>query len=842
MLANTSVEAEAISKADATQRALTNATSTRRPQSATTVASLRTFAGNWSDLLHLVVRLDGDRLDPLAVATRAPSACLNVTVATWADLGPMDAAIIAKYLNSTESPPIALVMHDELTMSIAFAPFAEMSLFGDVPLTVEVRGECLQRRHGVPVFNVSIRRTPIPPPVPATPTASDALTDSTAVATAFVTAAGLGGNPLVATQLSRSSIILGLSKCEPDTNPLEASESPTQARFGESPEAYFYGGAVLNHLVLLTIGCAQLAVAAAYSRIKRVPLIDGLAFARFPSLMLFPVLMLLEPTVMCATVTVIYGTIGFKIMGGISLALCAAFPLAAYMITRHVPRQLTFHRQWDPTTNLASRFFFGNSKWQNNEEGERTNTCQRYRLYFQDYDDKRFHFMIPEMWMCIACGVLDGTKTGIGNCGGVLVALLVVFGLFLAAVVALRPYTAPFLLLFAVTLTVVQTVGACFVAVFMFSDKHDAAMMDYAETTTVICMYMLILRSIFDLYPIVKKVYFLVAPGRKYKKTQQQTRGSHFDMSEKLLTLVDELDAVHDDHEAAIFVAELQNDAAESDLDSLLLGPPQGEEEEDLGPVLYGGGREGVDWELLNGGGGENAPLVYVPDLGELDGVLDLAHSDGGLEKLMKLSDAELLLLVAARLRTTVEGLDECDGAAERAVLRIVDAAGLGGKEIANFRGHGIPFAADADREALVTALGSLRGNAAALLLQTRLTSTPNGVDAGAEAQLQAAAAAAAERERKARLAKILDELEDDNNVDEVASAASATSTVSDEQRLFAEDPALLIDPGEVAAGSEAPHDDARNSSPSDADLEVDIDLRSDVTDSLEELLRVEDL
>ena len=153
-------------------------------------------------------------------------------------------------------------------------------------------------------------------------------------------------NPAIAVQATRSTLALRLAFCVPAVDELDWLDSPTRVRFG-AQVPYYVGGCIMNHILLLAVFLLQMIVVAVHlvpffftnkkknnnnsseeSTIQfSVELRKGLAAARFPSLLSFPLMALMQPTVTCSVVVLLYADSGYKVLASGSLLVSAAVPL-----------------------------------------------------------------------------------------------------------------------------------------------------------------------------------------------------------------------------------------------------------------------------------------------------------------------------------------------------------------------------------------------------------------------------------------------------------------------------------------------------------------------------------
>ena len=236
----------------------------------------------------------------------------------------------------------SLVVTSAQLAEVVLQPYLDLFLSLQAPLhvAVTVRRRCLKR----PDLVLSLSLTVEPHIVVETkPELPQELT--TAVSTVSVAAGAL--NPAIAVQAARSTLSLSMLYCAPDSSGPGPMENPFQMSWGTSATAAYSAATVMNVLFIALLTLLQFIVAKVHSRCRKGTLAQGLRFVRFPSLLVFPVMALLQPTAMSCVVTLIYGDAKFRFMAAVSLTLCCAAPVAAFFYLRRPQFPAVFYADYD---------------------------------------------------------------------------------------------------------------------------------------------------------------------------------------------------------------------------------------------------------------------------------------------------------------------------------------------------------------------------------------------------------------------------------------------------------------------------------------------------------------
>ena len=359
-------------------------------------------------------------------------------------------------------------------------------------------GCCVASRRSLDPFNITIN--PLPPPEPFVP--KQLMQATKQVGSSSAALVGLAA-PSAAVQASRINLVLRLESCEPDDEDLDWTQSPTGVQLGSDSFAMLAGGAVMNPVIVCVIAASM--VLAALLRSWRVgePLAAGLEWVRFPSLVAFPVMFLLEPTVMCGTTLLYHEAAGMRAVGALSLALCVAVPAVVWAYFRPAHFGATFVNTADgddaPTSWWKRLLSALDAKYEWRDSEASAGYCRRNRLLFSDYTQRFHRFIVIEMGMCIVTGALEGMQGRSGQCIGVMVALVVVLVSFCTVQVVLRPYNESAVSVFSVATSFFQSVAAS--AMLLHIAFHTQNALDVVEVATMCLSYLMLLNLVFALYP-----------------------------------------------------------------------------------------------------------------------------------------------------------------------------------------------------------------------------------------------------------------------------------------------------------------------------------------------------
>lgn len=336
-------------------------------------------------------------------------------------------------------------------------------------------------------------------------------------------------NPAMAAQAMRAGLSLALIVCIVRPEPLSAMQSPLRLSLGSSPARYNAGAAVGNVLLLLALVALQLGIAAALRARRAQPWDEVLATVRFPSLLVFPLMLLQQSTVAAAVTAVMVAEKPLAAIGVVVVVLMASVvPLTYAFVLRKRVFACTYS-EVKIETGMLRLFFFGRGRWKDtaadaaNAEGTAADSSagslgsvlqsqrffkQRFQFFFADNLPKGRAFMLGEMTMNVLCGVCQGMISP-AYCKSLLFASVVVFGGYAAAGLYIRPFVSLCYGIFAVGQAVLQLISCALsiVAVATGSER----MLDVAAYSNALCMYMLLLQAFVGLWPKAKQVQAWIA-------------------------------------------------------------------------------------------------------------------------------------------------------------------------------------------------------------------------------------------------------------------------------------------------------------------------------------------
>ena len=387
-----------------------------------------------------------------------------------------------------------------VVLKVLNSSFAQIVLMQDVTARVDpaesifvtLQACCLG--YNLPVPSGAINITVLPLPKRDSVVSQGAVDVSKGAGAGASVVGGVLGSPGVATQASRTALVFEMEECSPDWDGLDFISSPTGIAIGSEDVAYHLGAAIMNPLLIALLAGMQLG--GAWWRARRVhgTLLDGIIWIRFPSLLAFPIMLLLEATTSSAMIVMIYGSTGGRIASCLSLMISVAVPVAAGFHLRHIRNHA--HCVACEPKSIFVKFIDGMTKWRDTSESR---YCRRNRLLFCDYNERNCWFITIEMSMCVMCGLLGGIKLGFGRCNGVIIVLFVVLLVYIATLVIRRPYTSPLIFTFGAITTALQLFSVVMMMLHKFGDVSGA--LSAADVGSVIAMYVLLVQTIVGIYP-----------------------------------------------------------------------------------------------------------------------------------------------------------------------------------------------------------------------------------------------------------------------------------------------------------------------------------------------------
>ena len=379
------------------------------------------------------------------------------------------------------------------TVTINFQKF-QLQIFGNE--------SCFDRLPQMLKINVSETRSCGVSPVASTPAVNTAKTvSSTAQA---VTIGAL--DPMIAAQAARAGLSLLLIVCEVQDGPLGFYNSPIPLSIGHSGAEYFVGAAFGNVLLLCVFGAAQLAIAFFLHRARGRDWNSALAFVRFPSLLVFPIMFLQQASVSAGVTTVMFAEPAFWIFGAAAVAaFTALLPLTFLFVLRPSVFYCRFEDDSRRTGGVLTYLFYGKSRWVDIPDAAPSHRAfkQRYQFFFSDYRPHGRYFILAEMSMNVFCGIAQGMISP-RYCKSLLFACTVAYGSFALAGLYVRPFNSLFYGLFSVGQSLAQLISCVMSMAAVVSD--NSSWLDNAAYANSACMYLLFLQVVVGLWPRAHKI------------------------------------------------------------------------------------------------------------------------------------------------------------------------------------------------------------------------------------------------------------------------------------------------------------------------------------------------
>lgn len=358
---------------------------------------------------------------------------------------------------------------------------------------------------------VSINVTVVPPTTNERLLLSATLLSATR--TAGASSAAVGGiavSPAVASQASRTSMVLDMMLCTPSFDQLDFSQSPTQLSIGNERVAMHVGAAVMNLVLMFGFAMVQVIIASVHALMERETFVEGLTWARFPSLFTFPVMLLLEPTAMSSCVMILYGSHEMQLVGFSTLAICFTMPVIAFLYLS--PGLFAAHYLTGERLRGWRWLIMTRSKWRDLHRG----FCRRNRLLFCDYRDQCRRFIAFEQAICVVTGILEGSQMGSGRCTPVLAILFSVFIVYLVVMITLRPYVIPAIFALSLVTTMLQCASAG--GMLIYSINQSDAALNVTQLASLAAMYVLSLSILVGICPRIRMIVNLFKKKPKVQR------------------------------------------------------------------------------------------------------------------------------------------------------------------------------------------------------------------------------------------------------------------------------------------------------------------------------------
>jgi hypothetical protein len=315
-------------------------------------------------------------------------------------------------------------------------------------------------------------------------------------------------------QVNRISFSAALITCEYENVGLDFYMNPLRLNLGSSNTSNMNGAVVGNTLVLVLFVLMQAGVMGVVRlRSTTEPPPYGLAsLARFPSLLVLPLLFVQQSTATAATVAFMYGTGGFDYFCGVLGLLSSVGPMVCVwrQFQATPPNEMCTYEPKARKVSAVSRFFYGSGKWVDKDKN--IFFKQRFSLMFGDFTNQCPWFMVVEMAMNVVCGVLQGLVHP-SQCRNLLAAAFGAFLVFTLLSIANRPYNSPWRALSGIGLCVLQTTSAGCSWVGVYYSYPEA--ISTAGSLSVVCFYLLTLQAVVELLPKAQRLRRLASELRE---------------------------------------------------------------------------------------------------------------------------------------------------------------------------------------------------------------------------------------------------------------------------------------------------------------------------------------
>ena len=338
------------------------------------------------------------------------------------------------------------------------------------------------------------------------------------------------GNPTIAAQAGRMSLLLALTQCDSEIpSELDFSSHPTGVQLGEGEMAVQVGCVVMNTLLMLVFALVQTSIGFLRWRAASKDFLSSLGDVRFPGLLAVPAMLLVQPTFDAAFTVLVQGTdAGKQLLCVVFLVPWIGIFVALVWFFKKMFEAERKTVDLDPMESLYTAlkaFLFGTGKWvprtpeseqqaaddiasqllstprsakpSERHEKHRSPFVRLFGLLFVDYTSHAYWFITVEYGMSIACGVLSGIKpTTDTMCEGIAIASCILYCSYAAALVWKRPYFIMFALVVVLPANVIQAVGSIATVVYVFEESDTSLRL--ATILPVVATYILLVKSFTD--------------------------------------------------------------------------------------------------------------------------------------------------------------------------------------------------------------------------------------------------------------------------------------------------------------------------------------------------------
>jgi hypothetical protein len=337
-----------------------------------------------------------------------------------------------------------------------------------------------------------------------------------AAGTAAVLVSAFAGSPGTAAAVSRTNLVGALVECNAlDGGALPFASSPTGvALTDEASVQYRVGALVFNTLLLAGLGLLVVAAAGArYAYLQASPPGQAAAgtfaacraWARFPSLLAFPLLFLLQPTAAAALVCAAHAAgAAAQAVGVLGVAGAAAVAeVLRRLLFAHFRGAFVPHPAEEPVAvtgcgTLAARValvFRSYGEWCDTTANAAP-FVRRFLLFFADYNGGARWFYLVEVGVCVLMGAVEATMN-IDNCTVSRWLLLLLMAAYVAAIAYWRPHESLLNALCSGAIGVLQLLAALLALIYGATSAD--VVVEMMEVLLAMAMAVAVVKGVYDM-------------------------------------------------------------------------------------------------------------------------------------------------------------------------------------------------------------------------------------------------------------------------------------------------------------------------------------------------------
>ena len=256
--------------------------------------------------------------------------------------------------------------------------------------------------------------------------------------------------------------------------------------FGDSTRGYINGALIMNPLLMTAAAALLIMVAGTIRCFTGLSWERCFGSLRTPGVLYIPFLFLLQGTSLVASRALFYpkGSISSGILGGIILMICLSSPMLLYLkVLRRIsaksvqmpdPRLVASSGvQLEGTKAIVYRFVFGSSVWISRERDSKF--VEKYGNVFESYKSGKTWFTIYEPLTILALSLLSAWQPGADEvfCDVRNALICLLFFIFMATVLFVRPYSAPLDNLLSSAVAIFVFLAVLFMTVRLWSHQSE---------------------------------------------------------------------------------------------------------------------------------------------------------------------------------------------------------------------------------------------------------------------------------------------------------------------------------------------------------------------------------